>query len=549
MKPEHRAYGLDKVVRRAYQEELVRIDARKGFTLEVLINEVLNAEMQRLKEYRKAPRHHEDKQFWAEISRRFRRANSDQQTEILLDIIKRFASEVIGNFDERLYRVATNIVPWAMKLLLAKTSPQNFLTGLSNRFNLEDVLSVTGHIEEARELAKRGTLIMTPMHISNLDSIAVGLALHSSKLPPFLYGAGLNLFSNPIISFFLNNLGAYKVDRTKTSPLYKNVLKHYATLSLELGNHNLFFPGGTRNRRGDVEQYLKLGLLGCGLGAYQNNLKSGKEKPDIFVIPVTISEGLVLEASSLISDFLKSTGKSRYIIDREGLGGSFKTLRFVNNLRTLNSRIHIHLCEALDLFGNRVNSQGESLDVQGRVINRSRYLMHNGTIVTDAQRDREYTRNLGRTVLQYFQKSNFPQATHLCAFALFELLFDSRSDRSIDLYQFLRSDAGLKGMERSQFLERISLLMGELQKLEVSGKICLDTLLKNGSSEDIYNTALRLFTSYHSGRTMLEKNGRVLSLDLRLLYFYHNRLEHYGLEQTLQSDFSNLGQGQSHVSA
>ena len=37
--------------------------------------------------------------------------------------------------------------------------------------------------------------------------------------------------------------------RRKKAPIYKDVLKQYATVSLELGYHNLFFPGGTRSRR------------------------------------------------------------------------------------------------------------------------------------------------------------------------------------------------------------------------------------------------------------------------------------------------------------
>ena len=40
-------------------------------------------------------------------------------------------------------------------------------------------------------------------------------ALFRLGLPPYTYGAGLNLFSNKMIGFFMHNLGAYKVDRRK----------------------------------------------------------------------------------------------------------------------------------------------------------------------------------------------------------------------------------------------------------------------------------------------------------------------------------------------
>ncbi len=81
-----------------------------------------------------------------------------------------------------------------------------------------------------------------------LPVLAAGYAIYMAGLPPVCYGAGLNLFYNKFLGFFMNRLGAYKVDRRKKHSLYKNVLKEYAAVSMELGYDNLFFPGGTRSR-------------------------------------------------------------------------------------------------------------------------------------------------------------------------------------------------------------------------------------------------------------------------------------------------------------
>ena len=116
------------------------------------------------------------------------------------------------------------------------------------------------------------------------------------------------------MGFFMRNLGAYTVDRRKTDPLYKDVLKEYATLTIENGYDNLFFPGGTRSRAGAVEHRLKLGLLGTGVQAYINNLRRKVSKPNVYIVPATLSFQLVLEAETLIDDFLKEAGKARYII-------------------------------------------------------------------------------------------------------------------------------------------------------------------------------------------------------------------------------------------
>src|SRR5690606_23791415 len=155
----------------------------------------------------------------------------------------------------------------------------------------------------------------TPTHSSNMDSIVLGFALREAMLPPVTYGAGKNLFSNPFISFFMHNLGAYRVDRRLKFALYKDVLKEYSTVLLERGFHSLFFPGGTRNRSNRVEDHLKLGLLGTGLAAYRNSLRAGAPSRRIYVVPATINYRLVLEAETLIEDYLEETGRSRYIIE------------------------------------------------------------------------------------------------------------------------------------------------------------------------------------------------------------------------------------------
>src|SRR5207237_3189672 len=127
-----------------------------------------------------------------------------------------------------------------------------------------------GQVADLARLARTGTLILTPTHLSNLDSIAIGFALERTGLPPCTYGAGKNLFTNPLLAFFMRNLGAYRVDRRIKHDLYKDTLKAYSSVLLEHGYHSLFFPGGTRSRSGGLESRLKLGLLGTGLEATVN---------------------------------------------------------------------------------------------------------------------------------------------------------------------------------------------------------------------------------------------------------------------------------------
>jgi glycerol-3-phosphate O-acyltransferase len=143
------------------------------------------------------------------------------------------------------------------------SSPRNGL----RRWDLspESRVRVEGELDWVRELSREATVILAPTHVSNLDSPIIGYALYAAGLPPFVYGAGLNLFSNPWLGWWMHRLGAYTVDRTKRAALYKDVLKDYSIRCLTTGHHSLFFPGGTRSRSGHVETRLKKGLLGTGI--------------------------------------------------------------------------------------------------------------------------------------------------------------------------------------------------------------------------------------------------------------------------------------------
>ena len=163
-----------------------------------------------------------------------------------------YAWDVAGNFNPRVYKVSTKILP---PLVTAMLQPRKLarlikdpaqLLGLNV---LEDKVAVQGPSEKLQRLARSGTMVYVPTHLSNMDSIVFGYALMRAGLPPATYGAGKNLFTNPILSFFMHNLGAYRVDRRIKHALYKKVLTTYSTVLLEsAATTRLFFPGGTRSR-------------------------------------------------------------------------------------------------------------------------------------------------------------------------------------------------------------------------------------------------------------------------------------------------------------
>ena len=168
------------------------------------------------------------------LSRRVGHLSPEEQARELHTQVKRLALDVAGNFDPRVYRFARGVLP---RLLTGVMKPSALPSALLDRDGgpLSRILTVQGPVAQLRRLSGIGTLVYVPTHSSNLDSIALGQSLEMCGLPPVVYGAGKNLFANPLLSFFMHNLGAYRVDRRIQAGLYKDVLKAYASVMVERG--------------------------------------------------------------------------------------------------------------------------------------------------------------------------------------------------------------------------------------------------------------------------------------------------------------------------
>lgn len=528
MRQEDRERAVVEVVSRVVDEVRQGATEQGAPSLEDVLADTLFHERQRLE---KAPRDRvarEERRFYRELRRRLLKASTTEQVDLLRQATERFAREVVGRFDPRVYAFTTRVLPVGAGLMMNAISPLSLLSQLPDLPNLRQRVLLRGAMDTLRSLAGRGTVILTPTHQSNMDSIILGYGLYLLGLPPFTYGAGLNLFTNPLLSFFMHNLGAYKVDRRKNADLYKRVLKEYATVSMEYGYHNLFFPGGTRSRSGAVERRLKLGLLGCGLRAYIHNLRRKVPRPEVFIVPCTLSYGLVLEAKTLIDDHLQEAGKSRYIIEDDEFSRPRQILQFTRELISLDARIVMHISEPLDVFGNHVLPDGTSVDSRGRPLQASRYVLTDDGPGFETQRDAEYTREAGQAVTRRLHRDATFLSTHLLAFAVFGLLRSQALDR--DLFRFLRTADELGGVSLDDVHPALERLLEGLRRRSEEGLLGEEAVPFARDPQAVVAEGLRYFGTYHEPPVLERRGDRLFVGDAKLLYYYRNRLSGYALD-------------------
>ena len=423
-------------------------------TVDLLVDELettLYKEKYRIRENPWAVDPDDDHAFWSSIKKRLveisnlQTDNLDedatQKAQLLLDeIVDRYANEIASNFRSSYYRFARNVVTFGFSRLLNASRVKGFGSLFSNQYSLRDKIKITGEIDHLRTLAQQGTIVMVPTHFSNLDSILIGWVISELGLPPFIYGAGLNLFNIDIFAYFMNSLGAYKVDRRKKNAIYIETLKAYSSLAMQWGIHSLFFPGGTRSRSGRIENKLKLGLLGTAMEAqrinYIRSQETGEPAEKIFVFPVVLNYHFVLEAPSLIRDHLQREGQERYYIEADEYSQSAKIVQFLLKFFQKGSDISVSIGRGMDLLGNYVDDEGHSLDKLDRPISMREYFCTGEEITRDEQRESEYTQMLGEAILREYYRINQVFSSHLVAFVAFELIKKQHS--SLDLFNLLR---------------------------------------------------------------------------------------------------------------
>ncbi|MCW5923983.1 MAG: 1-acyl-sn-glycerol-3-phosphate acyltransferase [Saprospiraceae bacterium] len=499
-----------------------------------------------------------ERQFWNKISKRLIKKTLDRNDpeakavaeEILQKIIHRYSEEIVGTFQVSTFKFAQRFLTAFFNRLFNAAVGKSIRAIFRGRRHLYERLNVVGDVETVRELFKHGTVVVVPTHSSNLDSILVGYAMDQIMgLPSFSYGAGLNLYNFGPAAYFMNRLGAYRVDRRKKNSIYLETLKAMSNLSIQRGVNSLFFPGGTRSRSGALETDLKMGLLGTAVEA-QRALCTLATNPDevgerrfvspilegagagkVFVVPMVICYNFVLEAPFLIEQHLRMTGKENYLRLKDEGTSVRAWFRFIWRFFSTTSDITISVGKPMDVLGNFVDGQGRSFDRFGNELDISDYFVSKNEVVEDRQREEEYTKILADRIVERYHIENVVLSSHLVAYAVFEMLL--HENPKLDLFGILRLPPDDYVFPFRAVEEVVEQMQEKLVEWEQQGKIRLAPEIHR-SAADVVRDGVKNLGVFHTEKPLgFTRDGNIVSSNFRVLCFYHNRLENYHLEKAV----------------
>jgi glycerol-3-phosphate O-acyltransferase len=443
-------------------------------------------------------------------------------------LVSSYAEEIHGHFNYFLYGILQRITPIFLNFWLNSFSVIQFFKNFRGSTELKNSIIIRGNTNLIKRLEKFGTLVIVPTHVSNLDSIILAHLIHTAGLRPPLWGAGVNLFKGLTVSYVMNNVGCYKVDRRKKNRLYLETLKEYSTYHLEKGYNVIFYPGGTRSRSGEIEQNLKLGLLNTVVRAFVNNINNGKYKPHIYVVPVTLSYAIVPEAESLALEYFYGKQKKAQILKRIKQKATLfgRILQTIWNVITLNNSISLTLGEPMDPFGNKVNSEGISTDELGIPLDVRNYVFDpSGNVIINDDKIKEYTQALGQKIAESYHKHNTVIPTQVFIYAIVDYIIKKNQGKSYEEIIRLLPEDNI--ITKAQLKIEVGELIKKLKEMESKGELKLDAVVKEEKIDDIIESGLSTYTSSNAGNAIILDNNKIIPNKLATIWYYSSRIRCY----------------------
>ncbi|MEL6274948.1 MAG: 1-acyl-sn-glycerol-3-phosphate acyltransferase [Bacteroidota bacterium] len=534
---EDRSNFVDEVIEHTYNRLMSEFDGQ----IPDLLSKTIYAELQRTREEPWKVDPPKESKYWKKMGKKLATRSLDESEErtangaarqLLRRIVRRYAEEIVSTFKINHFKFARRFLTFFFGRLLNAAVGRSFRSIFSSKAALKEKLLIKGHVEEVRQLYDKGSVVIVPTHFSNIDSIMIGYILHViGGLPAHTYGAGLNLFNTGYTAYFMNRLGTYRVDRRKRNPIYNRALKQMAKLSIKRKVPNIFFPGGTRSRSGSIETKLKLGLLSSAMEAQREFYQEGRDDK-VFIVPMVMSYPFVLEAQFLVEQHLRREGQDRYIKTKDSFHSLRSILKFIWGIFSKTNRITISLGKPMDVLGNQVDSEGNSLSANGHPVNTKEYFQDaNGDVNTDFQRESEYLRMLGERIVERFHADNIVINSQIVSHAAFCLL--QASHPKLDLYGLLRLPPEDFIFNRDALLSVIDQLRAVILDMEMADRIKVSPTVRESVSF-ILEDGVKSMGNYHIKKPLkINKQGEVVSENFHLLYFYHNRLSTYGFKKFL----------------
>jgi glycerol-3-phosphate O-acyltransferase len=194
-----------------------------------------------------------------------------------------------------------------------------------------------------------------------------------------------------------------------------------------------------------------------------------------------------------------------------------------------SSSLAISFGHATDVIGNEVDENGDSYNHLGQKINVRNYFVTNGELTDDQQREEEYTKILSETIVKQYFQYNVVLTSHLVCFCAFEVL--RKKYNNVDIFTMLRTPTEDIRIEAAELNEAVEKIKEQLKILNKNNEVIISPELRF-TTDKLIEHGMSNINQFHANSPIERaSDGHYYTEDLKLLYYYHNRLEGYKLEK------------------
>lgn len=495
-----------------------------------LINSSLNTEIKLAKIERNRKIKRKKLQFIRTIKSKLREDSVDYK-KIIENFILHYLKEINASFQPYLFPILEFVLPIVLNFLFYTITPLQFFKNFLGQALIKKKIIIRGNKNLIRSLDKKGSLVFVPTHVSHIDSLVVAYAFLKLKVKPPIWGAGLNLFTNFVLNYFMNSVGCYKIDRRKKNILYLETLKEYSTYQISKKQNTLFYPGGTRSRSGGLETKLKLGLLGTVIKAFINKVKENKEISEIYIVPITLSYTVVPEAECLSYEnfFGKPTHRRMLRVLQQRFSKIYLEIKRYYNLMRLNSHVYCTFGDPVDALGNKVNSQGVSIDAAEVPVDFKKTVEFN-----DPTQIKKLTIALGEVISNnYFELSTIIP-TQVFLYSIVEYITLNNPGLSDAELVRLNNDENI--ITKLQLKIRIKRIIKQLKDIQKIKGMVLDPIIESEDVDKIIELGINTYTKEYNAKPININGDYVVPNKIPLIWYYSDRIRNYLRETEKQEE-------------
>jgi glycerol-3-phosphate O-acyltransferase len=152
--------------------------------------------------------------------------------------------------------------------------------------------------------------------------------------------------------------------------------------------------------------------------------------------------------------------------------------------------------------------------------------------VRDEQRNFEYTKILGSKIVSSYFENNTVMTAPLVAFVYFIQL--KKRHKHLSLFEIMLLPREDRIVSRDNMIAGMATIIVKLKDLEKLNKVNLSEIIKESTIDNVLANGMNSISLFNSKKVVYaDSDGNINSQDVRLAYFYHNRLIGYNLEEYL----------------